>query len=373
MTENVKHIVFVNHTRELHGSEQVMLETLRVCSAQGWHVTVVLPSKRPAGGLEQVIGQEADIIYLNYKNSGGGLVRTIAIELYNLPAVIRLTRWIRKNHPDIIYSNTSVTLPGVEAARRTHTPHIWHWHELPGKEFGWTKLSLGVLRYWGRFSSKILFISATQKDLWKKALGDSSIPNARIVYNPLRTIRTHRQPQEKPVRIGYVGSFMERKNIPWLIWTVNQIATEYPVQLDLYGAKNRHEKAYLRSLGNDSLAISIHDFTENVESAYAQMDILVLPSWLETMPLVVLEAMQAGVCVIQTTHSGMAEIMHDGQECLFIDPADNGSLREALTRCMDSSYRNNIAAQGQSFVKEWMANNDYSSHILSLFNCLINP
>lgn len=372
MHEKTKHIVFVNHTRELHGSEQVMLETLHLCKAQGWRVTLVLPINRPDGGLEKAVGKDIDILYLNYKNAGDGFARTIAIELYNLPAVLRLIRWIQKNKPDLIYSNTSVALPGVEAARWTHTPHIWHWHELPGKDFGWSKLSIYILRFWQKYSTKLLFISATQKEMWEKALGKKTLSNALVIYNPLRKIQTLESQQEKPIRIGYVGSFIERKNIIWLIQTVARLSAKYPLQLDLYGAKNEQEKEYLYSFWKNTSAFTIHDFTDNVESAYAEMDIFVLPSWSETMPLVVMEAMQAGVCVIQTNHSCMTELMRNEQECLFIDPISKDSLNEAFIKCMDTSYRRKIAAQGQCFVKEWMAKNDYSRHIISLFHNLIN-
>lgn len=361
MTENTKHIVFVNHTRELHGSEQVMMETLWQCRANGWRVTVVLPKNRPEGGLEQTIGKDAEILYLNYKNSGEGWLRTLAIEIYNLPAVVRLIRWIRKNKVDLIYSNTSVTLPGVEAARWTRVPHIWHWHELPSKEFGWTKSTMPFLQYWHKFSTRILFISKTQKEIWGKALGNDSLGNALVIYNPVRTIQVAKATQNGSVRIGYVGGFNERKNLSWLTQTVTELAKEYDVRLDLYGAEEAEEHGI----------IHIHPFTKDVASVYANLDIFVLPSWSETMPLVVLEAMQAGVCVIQTDQSGMKELMHDGEECLFISPNDKESLRATLLRCMDSSFRHEIAACGQQFANKWIEQNSYRRNITTVFKSLL--
>lgn len=337
------------------------METLRQCRANGWRVTVVLPKNRPEGGLEQAIGDDAEILYLNYKNSGDGWLRTFAIELYNLPAVIRLVRWIRRNKVDLIYSNTSVTLPGVEAAQWTRLPHVWHWHELPTEEFGWSESAMSVLRYWHKYSTRILFISQTQKELWGKVLGNGNLGNACVVYNPVRTVQVTPSAHKGIVRIGYLGGFNERKNLSWLIQTVTELAKEYDVRLDLYGAKDSAEN------GN----IHIHPFTEDIASVYADMDIFVLPSWSETMPLVVLEAMQAGVCVIQTVHSGMPEIMRDGEECLFVRPEERESLRDALVRCMDASFRETVAARGQRFAKEWIARNDYQSNIISLFKSLL--
>lgn len=361
VTENTKHIVFVNHTRELHGSEQVMMETLRQCRANGWRVTLVLPKNRPEGGLEQAIGNDAEILYLNYKNSGEGWLRTLAIELYNLLAVIRLARWISRNKVDLIYSNTSVTLLGIEAARWTRVPHIWHWHESPSREFGWAESSMSILRYWRKYSTRILFISKTQQEMWEKVLGDGHMDNARVIYNPVRTIHATEKELSKTVRIGYVGGFNERKNLSWLIQTVKELAQTYNIRLDLYGAKEAREDGI----------IHIHPFTNDIASVYANMDIFVLPSWSETMPLVVMEAMQAGVCVIQTDQSGMKELMHDGRECLFICPSEKESLCNVLIRCMDATFRDEIAARGQQFAKQWMEQNDYQRNITTVFKSLL--
>lgn len=371
MSANTKHIVLVNHTRELHGSEQVMLETLRQLRAQGWRVTLVLPINRPAAGLEEAVGTDAEILYLRYKNSGEGWLRTLLVELYNLPALIRFIRWIHQNRLDAIYSNTSVTLLGIEAARMTRTPHIWHWHELPSAAFGWPNNSLPILRYWQRFTDRLLFISRTQQQLWQRALGRNALTNAQVVYNPARTIRVTRTANSGTVRIGYIGSFADRKNLPWLIQSVRQLAAQYDVRLSLYGATNEQEIAALKALWPDANAMRVRRHTSEVEKVYADMDIFVLPSLSETMPLVVLEAMQAGVCVIQTERSGMKELMHDGEECLFVQPDDKDSLTRALTRSMDADYRTAIATRGQQFAEHWLAENDYGRQIMTVFNDLL--
>ena len=357
MTASNRHILIINHTRERHGSEHVMLETLRQCRAQGWRVTLVLPVNRPDGGLAQAVGEDTEILYLNYKNSGEGLLRSLAIELYNLPALVRLVRWIRKHPVDAIYTNTSVMLLGLEAARWTHTPHIWHWHELPTGAFGWPKASLLLLRHWWRRSTRILFISRLQQEQWQKALG-TRIDNGQVIYNPVRTIRATHKTTSDTLRVGYIGSMEPRKNLDWLKQTVSSLTDEYAIRLDLYGAE--------QALTDGT--IQIHPFTPDVTSAYADMDIFVLPSWSETMPLVVLEAMQAGVCVLQTNQSGMPQIMQDGDTCLFINPYEPDGLRTALIRCMDAAFRTEMATRGQRFVQQWMVTHNYAQQIIARFN-----
>jgi len=76
--------------------------------------------------------------------------------------------------------------------------------------------------------------------------------------------------------------------------------------------------------------------THEVEKFYNNIDILVLPSWRETMPLVVFEAMQAGVCVLQTNRSGMSELLEGKKETLFFSPDREEELEQLLMNCMDT-------------------------------------
>ena len=127
----------------------------------------------------------------------------------------------------------------------------------------------------------------------------------------------------------------------------------------------------MQALWPDSAAMSVQLYTSDVEKVYADLDIFVLPSLSETMPLVVLEAMQAAVCVIQTNQSGMTELMQDGEQCLFIQPDDKNSLYDALTLCMDDNFRTTIATRGQLFANQWIKQNDYGRSIMAVFNNLL--
>lgn len=63
-------------------------------------------------------------------------------------------------------------------------------------------------------------------------------------------------------------------------------------------------------------------------------DVLVLPSHpvVETLPLVVLEAMAAGVPVVASAVGSVPEVVRDGETGLLIPPADSHALAEAVTR-----------------------------------------
>ncbi|HBY62993.1 MAG TPA: hypothetical protein DEH78_24480, partial [Solibacterales bacterium] len=65
----------------------------------------------------------------------------------------------------------------------------------------------------------------------------------------------------------------------------------------------------------------------------AQYDALMAPSqWLETGPLVVLEAFAAGLPVIGSNLGGIAELVTSGTDGLLVEPADTGAWTAAMVR-----------------------------------------
>jgi glycosyltransferase involved in cell wall biosynthesis len=63
-------------------------------------------------------------------------------------------------------------------------------------------------------------------------------------------------------------------------------------------------------------------------------DVFVLPSRHEGMPLVLMEAMDAGLPVVATRVIGSEEVVVDGQTGLLVPPRDPGALGQALARLL---------------------------------------
>lgn len=66
-------------------------------------------------------------------------------------------------------------------------------------------------------------------------------------------------------------------------------------------------------------------------------ELFVLASWLEGLPLVVLEAMAAGCPMVLTAVGGIPEVVHDERTGLVVPPNDEEALERALRRMLDAS------------------------------------
>ena len=141
---------------------------------------------------------------------------------------------------------------------------------------------------------------------------------------------------------------------------------EFDVRLRIVGAfesdEYRNEIAELsRTLGITN-AIDWTGFTRNVNHEVAQMDVLVLPSVLpEGMPMVLLEAMSAGVPVVGSRVDGITDVIRHEQNGLLAEPANAASLAEQLRRiltgklCWDELRTQCLADYQQKFSDRAMA------------------
>ncbi len=90
------------------------------------------------------------------------------------------------------------------------------------------------------------------------------------------------------------------------------------------------------------------------ERLLSEADILVLPSYIEGLPMVVLEALAYGLPVIATPVGSIPELLTDGQTALLVPPGNVQKLGEAIERLMtDAALRQKLSAQGRAlFDKE---------------------
>ena len=80
-------------------------------------------------------------------------------------------------------------------------------------------------------------------------------------------------------------------------------------------------------------------FTRNVTDELLKMDLFVLPSLFgEGLPMVILEAMTAGVPIVATRVSGIPEAIRDGCDGVLVEPGDAEDLARAIAAVIRGDY-----------------------------------
>ncbi len=138
--------------------------------------------------------------------------------------------------------------------------------------------------------------------------------------------------------LGMTALFRPRKGLEVLLESLARMRKEgLPVRLLAVGPFETPEyeatiMALVKELSLEE-AIEWTGFTDDVGAQLRRMDLFILPSLFgEGLPMVILEAMAAGVPVVSTRVEGVPEAIRDGEDGALAEPGDVESLVDAISR-----------------------------------------
>jgi glycosyltransferase involved in cell wall biosynthesis len=140
-----------------------------------------------------------------------------------------------------------------------------------------------------------------------------------------------------PLSIGYFGRADTLKGIEVLIAAVRAVPAHVRVAAQLYviasSADDKRAFERVRELahGDDRIAVRTAVAPDRVPQTMREHDIIAVPSlWLETGPLVVMEALALGVPVLGSQLGGIAELVQHGVSGWLVPPGDVAAWRDAI-------------------------------------------
>ena len=175
------------------------------------------------------------------------------------------------------------------------------------------------------------------------------------------------------VRLAFVGRLDPTKGLHVLIKAFRTAPSN--LSLDVYGVvQSSANAAYQKEMldlasGDPRISFRKPMGTQEVISRLPQYDFLVVPSqWIETGPMVVLEAFAAGIPVIGWNLGGIAEIVRDGIDGLLIEPDAIDGWSETLRRVADDAK---LRAQLRAGVRPPRTSQEVAREMLTLYESLL--
>lgn len=111
---------------------------------------------------------------------------------------------------------------------------------------------------------------------------------------------------------------------------------------------------------------------EDVRPFYALADALALPSHSEGSPLVLLEAMAAGLPVVATRVGGVPEMVTDGESALLVEPRDARGMAAALERVLvDEGLARRLAANASARAAEHFSPEAQVRSLVEIYSSLL--
>ncbi len=158
-------------------------------------------------------------------------------------------------------------------------------------------------------------------------------------------------------KLLFVGTWIDHKGIYYLAEAFEKVLRVIPeARLTIAGCIEPEEHVRRCFAPAAQAALEVWPFVARAEisSLYAEHEIFVLPSLMEGMPLVLLEAMASGMPVVTTESSGMTDLVEDSHDGLFVIPGDTESLSAAIVRlCRDPELRLRLGAAAQEKMKRY--------------------
>lgn len=172
----------------------------------------------------------------------------------------------------------------------------------------------------------------------------SVVPNAvdlarfdRDTVSARAELRARYGLDERAFVIGAVARLRPQKGVTHLVQAMATVAARFPDARALIvgdGELRADLEAQASALGiADRFRFVGHQ--TDVVAHLAAMDLFVLPSLYEGMPLAVLEAMAAGLPVVATAVDGTPEAVIDGETGYLVPAGDTPALAAAIVRVLD--------------------------------------
>ena len=335
-------LLFVAHSASQGGGELCLDTLLRQLDRDKYQATVLFPWEGPMADSARRLGLDVTIRPLNWWMCWDfSLWYFKTLLLQTVPNIAWLTRYIRRNHFDLVYSNSAVIFEAALAARIAGVPHVWHVHEVL-KRGNVTAPVLPIRlikKLVGWLSRRIIFESNASRKVHENGRPD---PKCSVVYNCVRfsdgSATLDRSEARRRLGFGddeqvvsFIGQFSERKNPLLLVRAAARIAERSKLRFLFVGDGPLLEQlqATIADL-NLGDCCRILPFQQDVAWVLSATDVLVLPSRQESFGLVLVEAASLGKPAIATRTEGPSEIILDGVTGFLVTPEDEEELAQKI-------------------------------------------
>jgi glycosyltransferase involved in cell wall biosynthesis len=274
---------------------------------------------------------------------------------------LAMIRAVREHNVDLIHShlpdqNFYSCIAGLATGCRTlvtyHGPV-----EFQDAESLRGKLKLGFVR---RTADRAIVVCHMVKAILQKhrfpeemiAVVYNGIDPAPYVQPGKGALRAELGLGAREILVGMIANFRQTKGYDVYVRACAEIQKKIPnVTFIAVGDINDHFAAPIKALHQQ---LSLGDrfrflgFRSDVNDILKELDVFVLASTSEGMPLSILEAMASGKAIVATRCGGIPEVVDHGQTGLLVPASDYGALAEAVGRLIaDRSEALRLGASAQ--------------------------
>ena len=286
---------------------------------------------------------------------------------YDIKLLYHLIKLIKKEKINLIHSHLFDTnFYSSLAAKIAGIPHISTEHgDIHHTSKKLDKKTLIKAKTISHFSDKIVFVSKFTRDKFLKL---SKVPKQKIaiIYNGI-DLKEYEQPtdiQRKKAEIGIKNSEFVIGNVAnlypvkgqiYLLKAAKKIIKEFPNTKFLIIGRGELENELKKEAQKLGIAshIKFLGFRNDVKELLKIMDVFVLCSLSEGLPLSLIEAMASRVPVVCTNVGGIPEVINDRINGFLVPPTDPNALATKIINLLkDRTLANKLAYSSYEKIKQ---------------------
>ncbi len=248
-----------------------------------------------------------------------------------------VARIIDDTRPDVVYSEGPLIANYLRRPRDQRAPTIFHPHGLEMFQRKGSRIEdarswplRGIVRFHAR-NADVVISQSKHGALPRLLMDQCGVPAHRLCTLPNavsldQQIAVSARPRPIGARFLFIGRDEPRKGLAVLLKAVEGLNG---ATLDVVGHCNlpRGTSSRVRAHG------VIKD-REHIREFFGRADFVVVPSFAEGMPTVILEAFAQAVPVIATDVGASADAVRAGETGFLIPPGDAVALRQAMIQAM---------------------------------------
>jgi glycosyltransferase involved in cell wall biosynthesis len=342
-------IIHIIPTLGVGGAERIVIDIVKNINKREFEATIiVLFSEIYCDEMYKKVIKENNIsvTFLNKKQG------------FDFSIIFKLIKIFKEIRPDVIHTHTFACIYSIFPAIFSRVPLRVHTvHSMAKKELPWYYQKIMYLSY-KMFKFVPVAISTNVKKSIMRIykLQPSKIPQIDNGIELTKYYKKKYDINKKQIKLVHVGRFQEPKNHRLLIDIFLKVRNTYPdSKLILVGdgeLKFDIERK-VKYLGLER-SVEFTGVVSNVEDYLADADIFVLASIYEGLPLVVIEAMAAGLPVLSTNVGGISELVEDGFNGYLVDINSEEEFVTKLNRLIkDDTLRGEFSINSLEKVKEY--------------------
>lgn len=191
-------------------------------------------------------------------------------------------------------------------------------------------------RFLTRFAYKDANLVACGEMVKKNLEEVYGLKNVAVIHNAVKAFdeniiydeELEKMREEGKFLVGNIGRLSMQKGMEYYILAIPTVVEKHPeAQFYIIGSGEDMEKLIMMSQG---LPVTFMGYREDIQNLMSQMDLIVLSSLWEGLPLTPIEAFSVGKTVVATGVDGTLEVVANNQNGFLVEPRNDKQIAEKV-------------------------------------------